>query len=551
MSLSITYNQIVRGNESLQFPNSNRLTLTSRSISSDSSDSITPLTPSVLTITKSGITASNGTTVFPNPYAGTTDSGFNCTGSILGLASDAPTNVVAVAGTGQATISFDEPVYDGCSPIQYYIVYSSSESNVTGMSSPIVFNGLTLGQTYTFIVQAVNESGIAGLLSEPSNEVTINALSSISLTQSAYTLGSSVPITVSLSGTVSQNTNVHLSTNNPSAFVYLSPICTVLSGTSSATVNAILSTQYAYAGVTITASLGSSSVSVTFNGVVDLTAGSYNLQVPDGTATVELFMIAGGGGGGSQHAGGGGAGSYYFNSNYVINDNAINSVIVGSGGYGASYGGSSYKGSDTTYRSITVYGGGGGGSYVNGIGGIPNPKNGGCGGGGQSYNNANYDAGMISGGSTTSAGNSSTSGGKGFNGGSGQASLSGGVLNAGGGGGCGSSGSNGSYYGGGNGGDAIPIGTSGTQLIFGGGGGGGAWDAYYPPNGPGKGGSYGGIKVGGDASNGLINHNLPGDPGVADTGSGGGGGGSYSCPGGNGAGGRLLMQVKTGFVRKY
>jgi len=72
----------------------------------------------------------------------------------------APTNVTAVAGNGQATISFTPPVDDGGNPITGYIVTSHPGSlTTTGTTSPITITGLTNGTSYTFTVKAINAAG--------------------------------------------------------------------------------------------------------------------------------------------------------------------------------------------------------------------------------------------------------------------------------------------------------------------------------------------------------------------------------------------------------
>jgi hypothetical protein len=85
---------------------------------------------------------------------------------------EAPRNVTAVAGDGNAVISFNPPVDNGGSSILSYIVTSSPGGVVTnGSSSPITVTGLTNGVSYTFTVKAVNSAG-TGPASEPSAPVT-------------------------------------------------------------------------------------------------------------------------------------------------------------------------------------------------------------------------------------------------------------------------------------------------------------------------------------------------------------------------------------------
>lgn len=72
----------------------------------------------------------------------------------------APTNVTAVAGDGQATISFTAPTDNGGSAITGYEVTASPGNVViTGTASPITITGLSNGTSYTFIVKAINGVG--------------------------------------------------------------------------------------------------------------------------------------------------------------------------------------------------------------------------------------------------------------------------------------------------------------------------------------------------------------------------------------------------------
>lgn len=84
----------------------------------------------------------------------------------------APTGVTAVAGDGQAVVSFTPPANDGGNPIIRYDIVSSPDGiTAMGTSSPITVAPLRNGTDYTFTVQAVNAAG-AGQESVVSNTVT-------------------------------------------------------------------------------------------------------------------------------------------------------------------------------------------------------------------------------------------------------------------------------------------------------------------------------------------------------------------------------------------
>jgi len=85
-----------------------------------------------------------------------------------------PTNVIAIAGNGRATVTFNPPKSDGGSPIIRYTV-TSHPGNITawGEQSPITVRGLTNGTSYTFTVVASNSFG--GLVGSESCSVTPKA----------------------------------------------------------------------------------------------------------------------------------------------------------------------------------------------------------------------------------------------------------------------------------------------------------------------------------------------------------------------------------------
>ncbi|SEO97428.1 Fibronectin type III domain-containing protein, partial [Paenibacillus sophorae] len=89
-----------------------------------------------------------------------------------------PTDIIATAGDGQATITFTAPVDNGGSAITGYEVTSSPGNIIaTGTASPITITGLQNGTTYTFTVKAINNAG-GSVASAVSNAVTPLAPSS-------------------------------------------------------------------------------------------------------------------------------------------------------------------------------------------------------------------------------------------------------------------------------------------------------------------------------------------------------------------------------------
>jgi cellulase (glycosyl hydrolase family 5)/fibronectin type III domain protein/Fn3 domain-containing protein len=89
-----------------------------------------------------------------------------------------PTNVVAIAGNAQASVSFTAPINTGGSPIASYTALSNPGNiSVTSSSGgPIIVNGLTNGTAYTFTVKATNAAGFTGNASLPSAPVTPSAV---------------------------------------------------------------------------------------------------------------------------------------------------------------------------------------------------------------------------------------------------------------------------------------------------------------------------------------------------------------------------------------
>ena len=122
-------------------------------------------------ITVTGLT--NGTTykfkVTATNLIGTGPASASATATPVGPPG-APTDAVAAAGTGQATVSFDAPPTGGEPITKYTVTASPGGLTATGTAAPITVTGLTSGTTYTFTVTATNELG-TGPPSSPSNAI--------------------------------------------------------------------------------------------------------------------------------------------------------------------------------------------------------------------------------------------------------------------------------------------------------------------------------------------------------------------------------------------
>ncbi len=83
----------------------------------------------------------------------------------------APTNVIATAGNGQASVSFTAPASNGATITGYAVTSSPGGITATATSTAVLVSGLANGTAYTFTVTATNSAG-TGPASSPSNSVT-------------------------------------------------------------------------------------------------------------------------------------------------------------------------------------------------------------------------------------------------------------------------------------------------------------------------------------------------------------------------------------------
>ena len=131
-------------------------------------------TTGALTCTVTGLT--NGVlytfTVTATNSTGTGPASAVSNGAIPFTIPDAPTAVIATAGSGQATVSWTAPAFNGGAPITGYTVTSSAgQTCATTGATTCVVTGLVAGITYTFTVVARNDAG-AGAASTASNSIT-------------------------------------------------------------------------------------------------------------------------------------------------------------------------------------------------------------------------------------------------------------------------------------------------------------------------------------------------------------------------------------------
>lgn len=116
----------------------------------------------------------------------------------------APTGAFATAGDTQASVAFVAPVNTGGTTITGYTVTVSPAhvAPVNGAASPIVVNGLTNGQAYTFTVTAYNAAG-TGPASAASNAITPATVQTITFVNPGpQTFGSSPTLVASSDSTL-------------------------------------------------------------------------------------------------------------------------------------------------------------------------------------------------------------------------------------------------------------------------------------------------------------------------------------------------------------
>jgi len=323
--------------------------------------------------------------------------------SISQITSNTAVGALAVAFTAPA-----DPTGGG-SPVTNY-EYSTNNGltwvarSPASTSTPITISGLTLGQTFTVRLRAINEAGV-GTQSASAQGTVFGPPGAPSITQ--ITSGTVGALTVAFTAPAAPPgggwpiTNYEYSTNNGSTWTAVSPASTstpitisglTLGQTFTVRLRAVnaagVGTQSASAQGTVlgynVATGGNVSTVSNYNGtgqtwrVHSFTSGG-TFNVTTSTFPFRILVVGGGGGGGGGASpgggGGGGGGGQVVANNSVVIPAGSRSVSVGGGGGiqsetrgdgGAYWGGGGSGGSSSISAIASANGGGGGGVGVSG-----------------------------------------------------------------------------------------------------------------------------------------------------------------------------------------
>ena len=222
-------------------------------------------------------------------------------------APDAPTEVMATPGDGEASVSFTAPSSNGGSSITSYTVTSSPDGKTaTGAASPVLVTGLTNGTAYTFTVTATNIVGM-GSSSEPSNAVTlVKPVTGITGVPTTGTVGTGLTLSGTVAPADSTNNTIVWSVKSGTATITGSAVTATVAGnvvvTATITNGLTASTDYtqdfaitfsdeykAVTGITGVPTTGTVGTGLTLSGTVapvDAKNNAIVWSVKSGTATI-------------------------------------------------------------------------------------------------------------------------------------------------------------------------------------------------------------------------------------------------------------------------
>jgi hypothetical protein len=221
---------------------------------------------------------------------------------------DPPTNVSAVGGNAQATVSFTPPANDGGSEITLYIVQSSPGGIVaSGVSSPIIVPYLSNNTSYTFTVIATNSVGDSEASSASSSITTTTPTSSAPTITGMNALINSLIVTFTAPASFGTIANYEYSLDGGASFVPLSPV----DAASPITISSLTpTTAYSVAirAVNTDPATGDSSNIVSISTTTTKITQTFSTPIsttwvaPANVRYVQYLCVAGGGGGGAAYS---------------------------------------------------------------------------------------------------------------------------------------------------------------------------------------------------------------------------------------------------------
>lgn len=219
-----------------------------------------------------------------------------------------PTNISAVGGNGEATVTFTPPVNNGGSAITLYTVISSPGGfTATGTSSPIVVAYLSNNTSYTFTVVSTNSVGDS-VASSASNSITTTTPSSSTPTITGInSLTTSLIVTFTAPASFGTITNYEYSIDGGITFTPLSPA----DAASPITISSLTPTTLYTVGIRAINNVpetGDSSNIVPITTATTQITETFSTPIsttwtaPANVRYVQYLCVAGGGGGGAAYS---------------------------------------------------------------------------------------------------------------------------------------------------------------------------------------------------------------------------------------------------------